>query len=255
MEDYTGKTVLVTGSSRHTGLGIARELLKAGARVGINSPSAENVAKAIKELKDEGLTNTVDATGNIADQVQVKALFERLGDKVDLLVNNACHLGLGPSVLDTTVEFWDEVMGVNARGTLLCAQEAARRMKANGGGAIVNISSTCAVHSLRNRAAYCASKGAVNSLTRCLAVELIQYNIHVNAIALGYVRTTRWESIGDAAAQRRRANIPSGQEILAEEVASAIMFLASPGANNIVGHIIDLDGGVESQTYPKDCEI
>jgi len=252
--DFTGKTVLVTGSSRHTGMGIARAFLKSGARVGINSPNPENVAKAIQELKAEGLENTVDAAANIADEAQVEAMFERIG-AVDLLVNNACHLGVGHGVLDTSAAFWDEVMGVNARGYFLCSKAAALRMRERGGGCIVNISSTCSMRILRNRAAYCASKGAVDALTRCMAVELIPYNIRVNAIALGYVHTSRWEGISDNDATRRRANIPSGREVDYDEVAATIMFLASPGAKNIVGDVITLDGGVDAQLLPKDCEV
>jgi len=252
--DFTGRIVLVTGSSRHTGLGIARAFLKAGARVGINSANRENVAKAIRELRAEGLGNTVDATADIADEAQVEAMFERLGD-VDLLVNNACHLGVGHSVLEMSAAFWDEVMGVNARGYFLCSRAAALRMRARGGGCIVNITSTCSMRALRNRAAYCASKGAVDALTRCLALELTPYNIRVNAIALGYVHTSRWESLPAAAAARRRVNIPSGREVGYDDVAATIMFLASPGASNIVGEIITLDGGVDAQLYPKDCEI
>ena len=252
--DFTGKTVLVTGSSRHTGMGIARAFLKAGARVGINSSSRENVTRAIRELEAEGLGNTVDAAGNIADEIQVEAMFERLG-RVDLLVNNACHLGIGHGFLEMPAAFWDEVMGVNARGYFLCSRAAALRMRPRGGGCIVNITSTCSMHALRNRAAYCASKGAVDALTRCMAVELIPYNIRVNAIALGYVHTTRWESLPETAAARRRANIPSGREVEYDDVAASIMFLAGPGAGNIVGEVITLDGGVEAQLYPKDCEI
>ena len=252
--DFTDKTVLVTGSSRHTGMGIARAFLKAGARVGINSPSAENVSKAIEELKAEGLANTVDSTANIADEAEVDAMFERIG-RIDLLVNNACHLGVGHSVLDTSAAFWDEVMGVNARGYFLCSKAAALRMREHGGGCIVNISSTCSSRILRNRAAYCASKGAIDALTRCMAVELIPHNIRVNAIALGYVHTSRWESLSDHDAARRRANIPSGREVDPDEVAATIMFLASPGAKNLVGDIIVLDGGGHAQLFPKDCEV
>ena len=252
--DFTDKTVLVTGSSRHTGMGIARAVLKAGARVGINSPSAENVSKAIEDLNGEGLANTVDATANIADEAQVEAMFERIG-RVDLLVNNACHLGVGHSVLETPAAFWDEVMGVNARGYFLCSKAAALRMREHGGGCIVNISSTCSTRVLRNRAAYCASKGAVDALTRCMAVELIPYDIRVNAIALGYVHTTRWDAISDKDAARRRTNIPSGREVDYDELAATIMFLASPGAKNIVGEILILDGGCTAQLFPKDCEV
>ena len=253
--DFTGKTVLVTGSSRHTGMGIARAFLKAGARVGINSPSPENVARAIQELKAEGLGNTVDATADIADEAQVEAMFGRVGDDLSLLVNNACHLGVGHSVLDMPAAFWDEVMGVNARGYFLCSRAAALRMRPNGGGCIVNISSTCSMRALRNRAAYCASKGAVDALTRCMAIELIQYNIRVNAIALGYVHTTRWDGISDADAVRRRANIPSGREIDYDDVAATIMFLAGPGGKSLVGDVITLDGGCAAQLYPKHCEV
>ncbi|OGV35406.1 MAG: hypothetical protein A2020_06650 [Lentisphaerae bacterium GWF2_45_14] len=256
--NFEGKTVLVTGSSRHTGLGIAKTFLKAGATVGINSGNAENVKKAIEELKREDFENAFAVIGDISKEDNVAAMIkktiERSG-RLDVLVNNACHLGVGHDFMSTTAEFWDEVMGVNARGVFLCSRYAAAEMIKLGGGAIVNISSTCAVRALRNRSAYCASKGAVDSLTKAMAIELAPNNIRINAIALGYMRTSRWETLSEDVAERRRLNIPLGKESDYEDAGQLALFLSSSAAGNITGEIFDLDGGAGAQLYPVDCEI
>jgi 3-oxoacyl-[acyl-carrier protein] reductase len=256
--EFKGKTVLVTGSSRHTGFGIAKTFLKAGASVGINSGNLENVAKALEELKAEGFENAFAATGDISKEATVAEMIKKAVDitgRLDVLVNNACHLGVGYDFMSTSAEFWDEVMGVNAKGVFLCSKHAAAEMIKLGGGAIVNISSTCAVRALRKRSAYCASKGAVDSLTKAMAVELSVHNIRVNAIALGYMRTSRWESLAENVAERRRLNVPLGREADYEDAGQLAMFLTSGKAKNITGEIFTLDGGADAQLYPIDCEV
>ena len=256
--NFEGKTVLVTGSSRHTGLGIAKAFLNAGAKVGINSGNPENVAKALEELEKEGFRNAFAAVGDISKKDDVVAMIKKIVDaagRLDVLVNNACHLGVGYDFMSTPVEFWDDVMGVNARGTFLCSQSAAKEMMKIGDGAIINISSTCAVRALRKRSVYCASKGAVDSLTKAMAIELAPEKIRVNAIALGYMRTSRWETLAESVTERRRLNVPLGRASDYEDVGQLALFLASPGAGNITGEIFDLDGGAGAQLYPVDCEI
>lgn len=256
--EFKDKTVIVTGSSRHTGLGIAKTFLKDGASVGINSGNPENVAKALEELKAEGFKNAFAAIGDISKEADVKTMMKKtieVTGRIDVLINNACHLGVGFDFMSTTAEFWDEVMGVNARGVFLCSKYAAAEMMKLGAGAIVNISSTCAVRALRKRSAYCASKGAVDSLTKAMAVEFAPHNIRVNAIALGYMRTSRWETLDASVAERRRLNLPLGREADYEDAGQLAMFLSSEKAKSITGEIFTLDGGADAQLYPVDCEI
>jgi len=253
-----GKVVLVTGSTRHLGFGIARALLRDGAKVYINSPSVENVARAVEELHGEGLPLATGGTADVSDTASVAALFEKIrleDSRIDLLVNNACHLGLGDDFLENSAEFWDTVMGVNARGYFLCSQQAARMMKAAGGGTIVHMSSNTSLRAIRRRSAYIASKGAINALTRAMAVDLAPHHIRVNAVALGYVHTTRWDELSEADTSRRRLNIPLGHEIEAEDVASLIRLLSGEGGRLLSGEVITLDGGTCAQLLPPDCEV
>ena len=253
-----GKVVLVTGSTRHLGYGIARSLLRDGAKVYINSPSPENVARALEELHGEGLSLATDGTADVSDAAAVAALFEKINredGRIDLLVNNACHLGVGDDFLENSVEFWDTVMGVNARGYFLCSQQAARMMKVGGGGTIVHMSSNTSLRAIRGRSAYIASKGAINALTRAMAVDLAPHGIRVTAIALGYVHTTRWDELSDDDTARRRLNIPLGQEIEAGDVVGLVRLLAGEGGRLLTGDVITLDGGVCAQLLPKDCEV
>lgn len=256
--NFEGKTVVVTGSSRHTGLGIALAFLKAGATVGINSGNPENVSKAIQNLKEEGFEKTFPAIGDVSKETDVRRMFQKAVEstgRIDVLINNACHLGVSFDIMSTTAEFWDEVMAVNARGVFLCSKYAALEMMKSGPGAIVNISSTCATRTLRKRAAYCASKGAVDSLTKAMAVEIAPHGIRVNAIALGYMRTSRWETLSESAIERRRLNVPLGKESDYEDVGELALFLSSEKSRNITGEIFVLDGGVAAQQYPTDCEV
>ena len=129
-----------------------------------------------------------------------------------MLVNNACHLGLGHRFLDMPIEFFDEVLAVNLRGYALCAQYAARQMVARGGGAIVNIGSNTADRALADRAAYIASKGGVESLTRAIAVELAEYKIRVNCVVPGLHlhRALGHASRGDQAAALEKRPLGQG---------------------------------------------
>jgi len=194
----------------------------------------------------------------MADRAQVEAMFELIKREcggVDILINNAAHLGIGPSFLETSLDFLAEVMAVNFFGTFHVSQLAARMMVAQGGGAIVHIGSNTSERPIRSRSAYVSSKGALDGLTRAMAIELGPQNVRVNMVAAGYIRTTRWDSLEPAHAARRRANIPLGKEATAEEIAAAAMFLASDESSRITGARLVVDGGVTTQMVPPDCEV
>ena len=168
-----GRIALVTGATRNTGLGIAEVLSRYGAAVFVNGEDQAEVDRAVRDLRDRTGGRFHGAPADVSDELQVRGMFAKVAEtagRLDILVNNACHLGVGPGFLDTTAEFFDRVMAVNARGYFLCAREAARLMTARGtGGAIVNIGSITARNTIRGRLAYVASKGAIESMTRAMA--------------------------------------------------------------------------------------
>ena len=258
---FAGKNVLVTGSARNTGVGIAKVFGSYGATVFINGRSAEKVEQVVKQLNDEANTTGekyLPAAADIADEAAVAAMFEFIQQQaggVDVLVNNACHLGLGHSFLEMPMAFFDEVLAVNLRGYALCAQCAARQMIARGGGAIVNIGSNTAQRALGDRAAYIASKGGVESLTRAIAVELAEHQIRVNCVVPGYIYTERWDTLPEEIKQRRWQNVPLGKESTPADIGEAAAFLASEKAGNITGSSLLVSGGIDIQMVPPDCAM
>jgi NAD(P)-dependent dehydrogenase (short-subunit alcohol dehydrogenase family) len=258
---FHGKSVLVTGSARNTGLGIAKVFRHYGATVFVHGRSAEQVDKLARSLnRDCGAPGGryLPVAADVACEDDVARVFTCIAEQVgglDVLVNNACHLGLGYRFLDMPISFFDEVLAVNLRGYALCAQYAARQMVARGGGAIVNIGSNTAGRALRDRAAYIASKGGVESLTRAIAVELAEYQIRVNCVIPGYINTERWDTLAEATKQRRWQNVPLGKESTPEDIGEAAAFLASSKAGNITGSSLLVSGGIDIQLVPPDCAV
>jgi NAD(P)-dependent dehydrogenase (short-subunit alcohol dehydrogenase family) len=163
---------------------------------------------------------------------------------LDVLVNCA-GIGSTTNTPETTLEVWENVFAVNARGTFLCCKHAIPGMAARGGGAIVNMASVAGLVGLRNRAAYCASKGAVISLTRALAVDHVADGIRVNAVAPGTVDSP-WvrrlvEDVGESL-DALRARQPMGRLGTPDEIADAVAYLAS--AEFVTGSVLVIDGGL-----------
>lgn len=247
---FADKRVLVTGSSRNTGLGIAAAFAAEGARVVINGTRPDNVAAAVAQVP-----RSIPAVADLSTLAGVEALFAvveaELGG-LDVLVNNAVHLGVGPSFVDVPDEFLVEVTMVNVLGYLRCAQAAARRMAA--GAAIVNLGSNTSENAVRHRVAYCTSKGAIDAMTRALALDLAPRGIRVNCVAPGYILTERWDHLDCATLDRRRGNVPLGQPSTAADVAAAVLYLASAEAGNVTGARLVVDGGVSVQMVPAALE-
>ncbi len=254
---FTGQRVLVTGSSRNTGLGIARRFAAEGASVVINGTVPENVAAAAAAVRAAGgrAVEAVADLGSLAGVEQLFAVVDAELGGIDILVNNAVHLGLSPTFVDVPDELLVAVITVNVLGYHRCGQAAARRMIAQGGGgAIVNVGSNTADRPVHGRTAYCASKGAIDALTRAMALDLAPHRIRVNTVAPGYIWTDRWSTLDPAVAARRRANTPLGEPASADDVAAAVMFLASAEAGNVTGARLVVDGGVTSQLVPADVD-
>jgi NAD(P)-dependent dehydrogenase (short-subunit alcohol dehydrogenase family) len=187
---------------------------------------------------------SIMAAANLSSVNEIDALFARIADELenlDALVNNAATQKPGP-VIDLAVQDWDEVLAVNLRAPFLCAQRAARLMRARGkGGTIVSISSVHALDPRRNHAHYSTAKGGLQQLTRCLALELAADNITANVLMVGAIATEltppeRQVAISSA--------IPAGRVGQADEVAKAVAFLCSDEARYITGASLTIDGGL-----------
>jgi NAD(P)-dependent dehydrogenase (short-subunit alcohol dehydrogenase family) len=172
--------------------------------------------------------------------------------RLDVLVNNAGY-GFAGTVVDTDEQAWEDLMAVNVRGVFLCSKHAIPAMAATGGGVIVNTASVVAAVGIRNRAAYCASKGAVAALTRAIAIDHVGEGIRCNAIAPGTIDTPYFDEIlrkSPVAADSRKAL--EARQLLGrlgtpEEIAAGILFLASDESRFATGSILTLDGGMTAQ--------
>ena len=260
MPECSNKVVLVTGAVRNTGLCIAREFLREGALVWVNGRRPEATQSAVAALNAEGLPGrAVAAVADISTLEAVRALFRPIaeaGAGLDILVNNAVDQGIGGPFGAVDDALLETVFRTNVFGYFRCGQEAVRLMKAQGrGGCIVNVSSNVSQRAIRNRSAYVASKGAIDALTRAMAVDLAPHNIRVNTVAPGYIRTERWDTIGAAVAERRHKNIPLGREALGRDIAQAVLFFASERSGNATGSRLVVDGGCTAQHMPADVDM
>jgi NAD(P)-dependent dehydrogenase (short-subunit alcohol dehydrogenase family) len=255
---FTGKIVLVTGAGKNTGFGIAARFAAEGATVFVNDATPEGAARAAAALRRKGGRKVHAAPADVGDPVAVEAMFRairRRARRLDVLVNNAAHLGVGPDFLDTEPSFFESVVRVNLLGTFHVSRLAARWMKDAGGGAIVNIGSNVSTRAIHKRAGYLASKGGIDALTLAMAVDLAPHGIRVNEVAPGYIHSDRWATLAPEHASRRRANIPLGREAMPEDIAEAVMFLASDRAGNVTGSRLVVDGGCTAQHMPKDVDV
>lgn len=236
--DFAGKRVLVTGAGKGIGRDIVRCLLECNAQAIALSRTRDDLDSLAAEFGCE--TITVD----LADVEATRAAVRAAGD-IDLLVNNAGINVLQP-FLEATVEAFDAIMAVNVRAVLVVSQIVARGIIARGvEGAIVNVSSQSSLRALHEHAAYCASKGALDQLTRVMALELGPYGIRVNAVNPTIVMTPLGKRAwGDPAkSEPMKARIPLGHFAQPEHVSQAVAFLLSEQAAMITGTILPVDGG------------
>ena len=241
------RTALVTGSGRGIGLAIARALGNAGARVVVNDLHAGACEDAAGMLRAEGIDARA-ACFNVADFAAVNAAQRALAAAewhVDILVNNAGNQNR-KALVEMRPEEWRQLMEVHVDGSFHCSQAFLRGMCSRGFGRIVMMSSVAGQGGMANIAAYSTAKGAVASLTRALAVEYGPYGITANAIAPGFVRTEFTAGLQQRPGFEHflRESVPSGRWAIPEDVAPAVLFLASPAGSFVNGQILAIDGGM-----------
>ena len=239
------QVAIVTGGARGIGRAIAERFAEAGARVCVadrDGASADRVAETLSATGAHAIGVAVDISDRAQIDQMMDVVAERLGP-LDVMVNNAAHARYDFAV-DLDDDGWDYTLGVTLTGTFTCAQRAARRMIAEGGGRIVNITSMAAHVALARTVAYASSKAAVEAMTRVMAIELAEYGVQVNAIAPGPVDTEfSREVVSEEGRRQRLSRLPAGRFGTPADVAAAALFLASPDAEWITGAVLAVDGG------------
>lgn len=247
MSELEGRTTVVTGSSKGIGKRIVERFYDEGANVVVNSRSRDRAEAVLKELPgSEGRAIAIAA--DVGDPDAVTRLVDETVDefgRIDVLINNAGRTIIGPAT-EFTPDQWQAVLDVNLTGVFFCAQAAARHMiEQGGGGHVITISSMLGEQGLQGRAPYCATKGAVNNLTRTLAVEWAEHEIYVNAVAPGFIRTDITEQTQDDAGYTDddiRKRTPLRRFGTLDEIANCVAFLAA-GDHYITGEVLRADGG------------
>jgi 2-keto-3-deoxy-L-fuconate dehydrogenase len=245
-----GKLAIVTGGGSGIGRATALLLASEGARVVVadmHGAAAEETAKLAGGERDSGGLIAVET--DVSDERSVEELFRRCDGELGppSVLANIAGVGSTTSAPDTTLAVWESVFAVNARGTFLCCRQAIPRMAAAGGGSIVNMGSVAGLVGIRNRAAYCASKGAVVALTRALALDHVSDRIRVNCVCPGTVDSPWVRRLLDEAGESLDALVarqPMGRLGSPEEIAAAVLYLVSDAAAFITGSALVIDGGL-----------
>lgn len=238
-----GKTAVVTGGTRGIGFAIVKKYLENGANVAIAGSRQETVEKAIAQL-GEYQDRIMGIWPNLCDPEEVAKAFasvkERFGE-INILANNA-GISSRTSLYDYTIEEFSAILDLNVKAVFVCSQAAARIMKEQGGGVIINTSSMVSEYAQGSGCGYPATKFAVNGLTKALARELAKDQIRVNAVAPGITKTDMVAALPKEMVDRISAGIPLGRVGEPVDVANAFLYLASDAASYVTGTVLKVDG-------------
>jgi NAD(P)-dependent dehydrogenase (short-subunit alcohol dehydrogenase family) len=243
-----GKVCVITGAGGGMGREAAVLFSAEGARVCVADVDADAAEETVSLCSGEAFAQRVDVAEEADVEAMARATAERFGG-IDVLYNNA---GISPdddaSVLDTSVEAWDRVQAVNTRGVFLCCKHGIPHLLERGGGSVINVASFVAIlGAATSQISYTASKGAVLSLTRELAVQFARRGVRVNALCPGPVETPLLLNIygsDPAALERRRIHWPTGRLAKPREIVNAALFLASDESSYVNGATFLVDGGL-----------
>jgi NAD(P)-dependent dehydrogenase (short-subunit alcohol dehydrogenase family) len=246
-----GKSAVITGGGTGIGQAIALAFAREGAQVVVAGRRKEKLDETLHLLQQAGcsaLALECDVTKAADTQRVVKSAEDAFG-KVNVLVNNAGALSVS-TVENITEEDWDRVMATNVKGPFLMSRAALPAMRRAGGGSIINVGSVLGIVAIRDRAAYCASKGGVSMLTKAMALDHAQDNIRVNCVCPSIVESDMTRNLfaeteaGQQARESRLASIPLGRFGKPADIAGLTVFLASEESSWMTGTVIPVDGGV-----------
>ncbi len=240
-----GKVAIVTGASRGIGRSISVALAGQGAKVVASARNAEALDNLVAEIKALG-GEALAVVGDVAVEADANNLIEQAVaayGQLDILVNNAGITRDG-LLLRMKNDDWDAVLDTNLKGAFLCIRAAAKFMSKQRSGRIINISSVVGEMGNAGQANYCASKAGLLGLTKSVARELARRNVTVNAITPGFIVTDMTENMTDKAREAMTEQIPLGRLGLAEDVAHAVLFLASDQSSYITGQVLGINGGM-----------
>ena len=240
------KTALVTGASRGIGRATAIELAKAGAKVAVNyagnRAAAEEVVALIEAAGGQAFMVQADVGDSAAVDAMVKSVVERFGS-IDILVNNA-GITRDNLIMRMKEEDWDAVIHTNLKGIFNCTKLVSKLMMKQRYGRIVNLTSVVGVMGNAGQSNYAAAKAGMIGFTKSMAKELASRNINVNAVAPGYISTDMTADLPEQAKTDLQSQIPLQRLGNPADVASAVLFLVSPGADYITGQTLHVDGGM-----------
>lgn len=238
-----GKTAVVTGGTRGIGLAIVKKYLENGANVAVAGSRPETVDKALSSLTEyDG--KVMGICPDLCNPDEVAKAFEAVKAKfgsIDILANNA-GISSRTSIYDYTLEEFTKIIDINLTAVFVCSQAAARLMKENGGGIIINTSSMVSKYGQPSGCAYPTTKFAVDGLTQSLARELAKDKIRVNAVAPGVTKTDMVAALPKEMVERISAGIPLGRVGEPIDIANAYLYLASDLADYVTGTILRVDG-------------
>jgi NAD(P)-dependent dehydrogenase (short-subunit alcohol dehydrogenase family) len=241
-----GQVAVITGGANGIGFAASQVLSEAGAHVVILDRDGTQARQAAERIGANAESFELD----VANEARVDAVFAQIGAthrRIDILVNNA-GIAIRRPALDLSLADWNTVVAVNMTGAFLCARAAAAAMPASG-GSIVNTASVMGLSGggIYPNISYQTTKGALVNMTRALAVEWAPRGVRVNAVAPTWTKTALISGLQSEAIKRIEALTPLGRLAEAEEIATAILFLASPAASMVTGHILAVDGGFLAQ--------